>query len=246
LYASFSAEQLVSCLTAHTSTAGPGTFRVEARLQREAKPYRFVRYGDVDPLHPLDEDLTAEQRFQLNFAMLAQVRTCMQMVQAAEVRAGAHYTHVVRLRDDSVLFDDWKLLPAAVQDGIVDVEECSWGAINDHTYVVSREHADAMFRAPVEDYYLQNSVTKPVFGTSEVMLLHVSLAHRVPLRIVPVCDMPLVPLRGLLNASHWRLHPMYAHIYLAGHRKSNGTCNVDMLLAQVSARTVTLVLWGSY
>jgi len=231
LYLSFSAEQLSSFLTEYTRSDGPGSFRVESALLREAQPYHYARYGDRDPLHPLDDDLTADQRFQLNFAMLAQMRRCMQMVQAAEVRERAHFDYVVRLRDDSILFDDWLLAPESYGEGLTDVEECSWGAVNDHTFVVGRRHADAMFRAPVEDYYLQNSVTKPVFGTSEVMLLHVSLAHGVPIRTVPVCEMPLVPLRGLLNATHWRLHQMYVSHYLTGYRKSNGTCDVAMLHA---------------
>jgi hypothetical protein len=231
LYTGFSADQLQQFVMENTRSTGAGRFRCEARLHSSPEPYRFVKYGDKEPLFPLDDDLTADERFQLNFAMLAQLRSCMQMVGAAEVRDRAHYDYVVRLRDDSVVFDDWHLRPELFGESITDVKEASWGAINDHTYVVSRQYADAMFRGPVEDYYLQNSVTKPVFGTSEVMLLHVSLAHKVPLNIVPVCDMPLVPLRGMLNATHWRLHPMYASLFLDGVRAGNRTCATSMLEA---------------
>ena len=229
LYTRFGADELQQFVTENTRSAGAGRFRCEARLHSSPEPYRYSKYGDKEPLFPLDDDLTADERFQLNFAMLAQLRSCMQMVGAAEVRDRAHYDFVVRLRDDSVVFDDWLLRAEVFGESITDVQEASWGAINDHTFVVSRQYADAMFRGPVEDYYLQNSVTKPVFGTSEVMLLHVSLAHKVPLNIVPVCDMPLVPLRGLLNATHWRLHPMYASLFLEGRRASNGTCATAML-----------------
>jgi hypothetical protein len=229
LYSRFTAPQLQTFLTEYTRAPGPARFRAEVVLDSRPEPYRFARYGDVDPLHPLEDDLTADQRFQLNFAMLKQLRSCLQLVQAAELRERSFFDYVVRLRDDSVAFADWALTPQVWGESLVDVAECSWGAINDHTFVVARRFADAMFRGPVEDYYLENKATKAVFGTSEVMLLHVALFHKVPLLIVPVCQMPLVPLRGLANATHWKLHYLYVHHYLEGHRKSGGVCETAML-----------------
>ena len=54
-------------------------------LQTSAPSIEPVTLTDIKNFLRVDSDLTADERFQLNFAMLAQMRTCMQMVQAAAV-----------------------------------------------------------------------------------------------------------------------------------------------------------------
>jgi len=37
----------------------------------------------------------------------------------------------------------------------------------------------------------------------------VAMAYNIPLRFTSLCEQPLVPLRGLVNSSFWRIHPLY-------------------------------------
>ena len=99
------------------------------------------------------------------------------------------------------------------KSAITDIEEGGWGGLNDHTFVVDREHADVMLRAPIEDYYLNTSASGTHFGSSESLLKIIAQAYHIPVHFLTVCDLPLVPLRGLRNSTHWNEHGVYTQLY---------------------------------
>ena len=48
-----------------------------------------------------------------------------------------------------------------------------------------------------------------MWGNPENRIRTLADAYNVPVRGKNICRQPLIPLRGLANASHWILHPLY-------------------------------------
>jgi len=144
------------------------------------------------------------------------VRECMKLVAAAELRQRVFFDFVVRLRDDAFLFAEWRLAPELYADAVADIAEGSWGGLNDHAFVVDRAHAEAMLRGPLEDYFLHTAVTGTHWGINEQLLGRVAREYRIRVATLSVCQLPQISLRGLRNATHWRVQDKYAHKYTVG------------------------------
>lgn len=154
--------------------------------------------------------------------MFAQMRRCLQLVGAREVRTRRHYDFVLRLRDDTLVFGPWLFDPGAYSGYFVDLPGSvgGWQGLNDHNFVVDRAHAEPFFRYLLEDYYLEN----PVSGTgrplqlggpgrnTEGMLAAAAQKYRVPTKFVSLCDMPVAPIRQLRGGA-WEIDATYAELY---------------------------------
>jgi hypothetical protein len=150
------------------------------------------------------------ERFQLNFAMLSSIRDCTIRAFDMETQEKRFYDFFLRLRDDSFVFSDWTLKPALYSNGVADIHPGSWDGLNDHTLVVARRWADHMFRGPVEEYYLKNLQD---FGNTEGVFLQIVEEYNITVTYLSICELPLVPLRGIANRTHWNLHRVYARKY---------------------------------
>lgn len=155
--------------------------------------------------------VSAHDRFQMHFTQLAHNRECMKRVTHAELRRGAFYHAVVRLRDDAFVFAPWRLQRTP---GLLTVQAASMGGVNDHAYLVQRRYADEVLRSPIESYYLDSRITGSHWGLNEHLMARVARSHLVPVHASSVCELPQISHRGLLNATHWRVQASYAEGYL--------------------------------
>ena len=206
-----------------------GVFHVSVVYDTTTHPTYFEPFKDKVPTARLNVETDALKRFTLNFVMLAQIRACMRSVSAHEVQTRTFFDYVIRLRDDSYVFDKWAFLPDLYSGGISDIQPGSWGGLNDHTLVVDRLYADVMLRGPVEDYYLNNTETGTLFKSTEGLLLTIATSMAVPIRILAVCKLPLVTLRGLASDDAWKLHKMYAKNYLREVVRKHQKCSARAL-----------------
>lgn len=151
---------------------------------------------------------SAESRFQNNMRWMAGLRECAKWVQEKELELGLFYDVVVRLRDDSFAMGSWIFDSRIYLNNLVSLDLGSWRGINDHNFAIDRKWIDDFLRGLSEDYYLNH--TKIEFWRNpEQHLLQVAEKYRINTKTVNFCDLPLVPLRGLLNRTYWRVHPLY-------------------------------------
>jgi hypothetical protein len=169
--------------------------------------HTYEMVGNVTPV-----TIGGIDRFEMNFAMLASIRECARHVFARETADGKFYDFVIRLREDSYIFSPWILDISLYKNSIADIKAGGQGGLNDHTLIVARRWADQMFRGPIEDYYLHSNGS--AFGNTERLLFQTALANNIPISWLHLCELPLIPLRGLLNSTHWKLHDAYASFYL--------------------------------
>ena len=236
LYTSFAEAQLENFISHHVSTGGnsgnsyAGIFHVSVVYDTTSHPTYFEPFKGIIPVDQLNGETDGSKRFTLNFIMLTQVRACMRSVAAHEVQTRAFFDYVIRLRDDSYVFAKWSFQPALYAGAISDIKPGSWGGLNDHTLVVDRLYADVMLRGPVEDYYLNNTETGTHFKSTEGLLMTVAKTMGVPIRILSVCSLPLVTLRGLAsNKDAWILHKLYAHQYFQEIVQQHEDCSAHTL-----------------
>lgn len=85
------------------------------------------------------------------------------------------------------------------------------GSMDDNAYVIHREHLETVMRGTVEDYYFNDTLGNVRWGNYERRLSQVLTAYNIPRHLTSnVCHQPIIPLRGLYNSSHWRVHPIHA------------------------------------
>lgn len=151
---------------------------------------------------------SAESRFQNNMRWMAGLRECAKWVQEKELELGLFYDVVVRLRDDSFAMGSWTFDSRIYLNNLVSLDLGSWRGINDHNFAIDRKWIDDFLRGLSEDYYLNH--TKIEFWRNpEQHLLQVAEKYRINTKTINFCNLPLVPLRGLLNRTYWRVHPLY-------------------------------------
>lgn len=153
----------------------------------------------------------AEVRWQNNMRWLAGLRECTKWVQAVELQQKWFYTTVVRVRDDTYAFAPWVLAPPSkFVNGFVSAGFGSNFGINDRNFAVDRRFADPLFRGVTEDYYFNETLDLYSWGNPERRIYKVAEAKGIELRNTSICEQPLLPLRGQLNKTHWRIHSPYA------------------------------------
>ena len=129
---------------------------------------------------------------------------------ATELDQKWFYDVVVRLREDTFAFGPWLLTPPELyRGGLSSMSMGNFGGVNDHNFVVARLWLDDLYRGLTEDYYFNSSLEHEPWGNPEHHIFQVATAYQIPLLSVGVCEQPLIPLRGLVNATHWRVHPFY-------------------------------------
>lgn len=152
----------------------------------------------------------AAVRWQNNMRWLSGLRECVKWIQAVELQQKWFYTTVVRLRDDTYAFGPWVLNADKYKNAFVSASFGSNFGINDRNFAVDRKYADGLFRGVTEDYYFNETLDLYSWGNPERRIYKVATSKDIALRNTSICDMPLLPLRGKLNATHWRIHVPYA------------------------------------
>jgi hypothetical protein len=91
--------------------------------------------------------------------------------------------------------------------------------MDDNAYVLHRAHLDPVMRGLIEDYYFNDTLVNPkskvnFWGDYEKRLRQMMSAYGIPSQFsTNACQQPVIPLRGLYNSTHWRVHPLYAKAF---------------------------------
>ncbi len=231
-YTSFTAQKLEHFIVHQLNKAAENTGQstVSVVYDTFTHPRYFQPYNNTIPTKNLTASTNGARRFQMNFIMLSQIRACARTVFAHEVATRSFFDFLIRVREDSYVWDAWMLQPEVYAGGVSDVKPGGWGGLNDHTYVVDRGFADVMLRGPVEDYYLNNTETGNFFGTTEDLLSRVTQSMRIPVHILDMCQLPLVTIRGLAGTDQWKLDMLHARLYAEEILRTGVQCNTDLLL----------------
>mmetsp|Transcript_11101 Transcript_11101/g.10036 ORF Transcript_11101/g.10036 Transcript_11101/m.10036 type:complete len:201 (-) Transcript_11101:1560-2162(-) len=163
--------------------------------------------GEVMPEGGIEK---AADRFQNNMRWLSGLRDCMKWVQKIEYEQQMFYDLVVRLRDDSYVFDNWILNYEWYGNKLTSARTASFRGVNDHNFVVDRKYADELFRGLTEDYYFNKSLAHDHWGNPEHRIYLIANAYNIPIQNNTICQQPIVPLRGLYDSNHWLMHTSYA------------------------------------
>ena len=151
---------------------------------------------------------SAASRFQNNMRWMSGLRECAKWVQEKEYENNIFYDIIVRLRDDSFALGPWTFNSRINFNSLTSLDLGSWRGINDHNFAIDRKFIDDFFRGLVEDYYLNHTKIE-IWNNPEQHLLQVAEKYHISVKTQIFCDLPLVPLRGLVNKTHWRVHPLY-------------------------------------
>lgn len=181
--------------------------RSEFHVINDMVPVRAKAYTGHDG--PRDNYESAESRFQNNMRWMAGLRECVRWMMEVEYKQEWFYDVVVRLRDDSYAMGPWLFDAQKYVGALVSSKTGTFQGINDHNFAVDRYWADDFLRGLSEDYYFNASLSNEPWGNPEHRIYMVATAYNIPLRYTSLCEQPLVPLRGLVNSSYWRIHPLY-------------------------------------
>lgn len=156
----------------------------------------------------------ASQRFQNNMRWMSAVRECVKWVQKVEVDERMFFDLIVRLRDDSYAFRPWLIDSSVYLGGITSSRIGMHFGFNDHNFVVDRQFADNLLRGITEDYYFNQTLDNFIWVNPEHRIFKLASSLGISILNMPMCEHPLIPLRGLYNKTHWRLHVQYCEHYL--------------------------------
>ena len=167
------------------------------------------KIGPTDIDAPMVSVEPALVRWNNNMRWLAGLRECTKWMMKTEYEQRWFYDLVVRLRDDTYAFGPWVLSREKHKGAFVSTKIGVHFGVNDHNFVVDRYWADPLFRGITEDYYFNETLDLYTWGNPERRIFKVATMNVIPLVNTTLCEQPLVPLRGMLNKTHWRLHPTY-------------------------------------
>ena len=152
----------------------------------------------------------AAERFQNNMRWMGGLRGCMKWVQRTEHAQKAFYDIVIRLRDDSYVLGPWPILAGKHKDAFVTAALSPNFGVNDHNFAIDRKWADSVFRGVTEDYYFNETLDMYSWPNTERRIYKILSSKNIPIRTADVCEQPVAHLRGMINSTHWRLHPTYS------------------------------------
>ena len=167
----------------------------------------MLTVGDFEP---------AGVRFQNNMRWMGALRSCVKWVQQTEQQQQWFYDIVIRLRDDSYLLGPWPITVEKYEGAFVTAGISSSFGVNDHNFAIDRRWADTVLRGITEDYYFNETLDMYSWTNTEHRIFKILTSKDIPIRTTDVCEQPITHLRGMINESHWRLHPTYSnHLVLS-------------------------------
>lgn len=161
-------------------------------------------------LHTVGKFEPAAERFQNNMRWLGGLRGCMKWVQRTEHDQKWFYDIVIRLRDDSYLLGPWPIRTEKYKEAFVTAALAPNFGVNDHNFAIDRKWADTVFRGVTEDYYFNETLDIYSWPNTERRIYKILSSKNIPIRTADVCEQPVAHLRGMINSTHWRLHPTYS------------------------------------
>jgi hypothetical protein len=188
---------------------------VNVRLEKPSKDH-FVydtRYVPMREVGKGVESASADHRFQNVMRQWNGIRDCVKWMYEHEYRYRIFFDLVVRLRDDTYAIDHWYLYPD-IYRSVYTTSKYGGGedGLNDHNYVIDRAHS-RVFESFSEDYYFNKTLHNHFWGNPEHRIAQILAAYNVPVRLTTFCEQPLVPVRGVFNRSHWKIHPIYINVF---------------------------------
>ena len=147
-------------------------------------------------------------------------------MQLREQQQGWFFDSVVRLRDDTLAFDNWTFTDSFT-GGLISADIGSFRGVNDHNLVLDRKWADQLFRGLTEDYYFNKTLADEMWGNPEHRIYMLATSYGVPIKTSTICQQPLIPLRAKHNSTHWLVHPSYTQRFLeacAAKKEKGCTC----------------------
>jgi hypothetical protein len=217
LYGHYSEQNLKSYIDKSIDQKHENNVRTWVRLEPPPRFHFDVFWNESVPVtekkftgHDGSKDNyeSAENRFQNNMRWMAGLRECTKWVQEIELEQGMFYDIIVRLRDDSFALGPWTFDSKIYLNSLVSLDLGNSRGINDHNFAIDRKWSDDFFRGLSEDYYFNHTKIEKWLNP-EQHLLQVAERYGIQTKSVNICDMPLVPLRGLINETYWRVHPLY-------------------------------------
>jgi hypothetical protein len=161
-------------------------------------------------LHTVGTFEPAAERFQNNMRWLGGLRGCMKWVQRTEHDQKWFYDIVIRLRDDSFVLGPWPIRAEKYKEAFVTAALAPNFGVNDHNFAIDRKWADTVFRGVTEDYYFNETLDMYSWPNTERRIYKILSTKNIPIRTADVCEQPVAHLRGMINSTHWRLHPTYS------------------------------------
>lgn len=125
------------------------------------------------------------------------------------------------------------IITSKYKNKLTSLESGSFKGINDHNLVIDRKYADTLFRGITEDYYFNETLENVHWGNAEKRISQLANAYNIPQQVVSICEEPLIPLRGLVNESYWRMHPLYVRHFI---QDCNNLANINSNEQQVGNR----------
>jgi hypothetical protein len=141
----------------------------------------------------------ANSRFQNNMRWMSALRDCVKWVMDTEYEQQQFYDLVMRLRDDSYVLGPWSLSSEKYSKFFVTAAVAPNHGVNDHNFVVDRAFADEVLRGMTEDYYLNKTLARFPWQNPENRIMRLANSKNVVVQTMNVCELPVVPLRGIIS-----------------------------------------------
>ena len=190
-----------------------------------------------------------EKRFQNNLRWMLGLRDCVKWIQETEQKQGFFYDLVIRLRDDTLIFDKWLFDKVNFKNALTSAEIGSYRGINDHNLVIDRKWLDIMFRGLIEDYYFNKTNRFVKWNNTEHRIYQLAIDYNIPIKTLSLCEQPLIPLRSTYNNTHWIIHPQYAQQYLEvcmnGEENWRGcSCGENFVWLRMFQTALAPIIWS--
>lgn len=200
----------------HICSEFPARFRVYTMMKPSFNSYIAINGPSrMDKMwtgkYETDKNrVTPERRFDVNMRMFAFIRDSLRSMQEVELEKQKFYDLVVRIRDDSYFYGPWIFDPSYL-NYYSSLKINSWFGVNDHDFVLDRKYSDRYLRGLIEDYFIDfKKIGKVMKHSTEIYMHRVLQLYKIKIRRLTVCELPSVPIRGVLNDTHWKVHSKYA------------------------------------
>lgn len=254
LYTRFSSENITAFVTSqikyylnlggNLSPSSYGSFTVETRIDYET--YSEYLHYDKVPFSAYKENkillLDGVKRFNRHQVQLSRLRDACRMAMKQEVRERKFYDFFIVLRDDSYVVAEWKFNFIKYENYFSVLEYGSGKnlGLNDHNFIIGRLWVDEMLRGIVEDYYLNRNLTQISWFDPEFRYSVFARNAKVKVKLLTLCESPMLVLRGLRNPYNWNLHRYFNQLYLKGYKRDVTKCSHDELHAVLSSSNQTV------
>lgn len=247
LYANFTAGGLVKLIRDQTiQTNHTNNFESYVRLEKPKVQKFTILNSQKVPVYGRGKEWyggpeIAIDRFQNHMRWQAGLRECVRWIQDIEITKRKHYDFVMRLREDTYVFDQFYFYPFGYLNKLISLDMNGWGGINDHNLIIDRLHVDRMFRGFAEDYYFQEgdfSSHGDFWGTPEQLIEKMAKFYKIDVVLKPICLFPFVTIHSRKNDT---LFSLKAFSNLNILKRFTTTCRTNGKKVNITSDTAPLL-----